>query len=136
MTEKDFIPGKAGTLPENGTTSWQAPSNIALVKYWGKRPGQLPTNPSVSFTLDTSATRTTVKYRRVATPSGVPTFRIYLDGVEAPHFADKITHFLNVSAFISHFSGPMIWRYRRKTPFRIAVELPLLPVVWRRFPCV
>jgi diphosphomevalonate decarboxylase len=31
--------------------SYEAPSNIALVKYWGKYGNQLPTNASVSFTL-------------------------------------------------------------------------------------
>ena len=27
------------------TTTWRSPSNIALLKYWGKREGQLPVNP-------------------------------------------------------------------------------------------
>jgi len=31
--------------------SYQAPSNIALVKYWGKRHLQIPENTSISFTL-------------------------------------------------------------------------------------
>ena len=39
-------------------SSWQCPSNIALVKYWGKRPVQLPANPSLSFTLHRSYTLT------------------------------------------------------------------------------
>ncbi|NJK85011.1 MAG: hypothetical protein HC906_02565 [Bacteroidales bacterium] len=29
----------------------QCPSNIAIVKYWGKHEGQIPKNPSISFTL-------------------------------------------------------------------------------------
>ncbi|MEW6136461.1 MAG: hypothetical protein AB1583_12200, partial [Bacteroidota bacterium] len=33
------------------TTTWECPSNIAIVKYWGKRGFQLPANPSLSFTL-------------------------------------------------------------------------------------
>lgn len=36
------------------TVQWSSPSNIALVKYWGKRPVQLPANPSISFTLSHS----------------------------------------------------------------------------------
>lgn len=32
-------------------TKWRSPSNIALVKYWGKYGTQMPRNPSVSFTL-------------------------------------------------------------------------------------
>ncbi len=33
------------------TASWSSPSSIALIKYWGKRHYQLPSNPSISFTL-------------------------------------------------------------------------------------
>jgi diphosphomevalonate decarboxylase len=40
--------------------SWRSPSNIALVKYWGKRDGQLPMNPSISMTLNQSCTVTSV----------------------------------------------------------------------------
>ena len=36
--------------------SWRCPSNIAIVKYWGKKPGQIPCNSSVSMTLTTSHT--------------------------------------------------------------------------------
>ncbi|MDB9928888.1 diphosphomevalonate decarboxylase, partial [Schleiferiaceae bacterium] len=41
--------------------TWKSPSNIALVKYWGKYPVQLPANPSISFTLSAAATTTTLK---------------------------------------------------------------------------
>lgn len=40
--------------------SYQAPSNIALVKYWGKHGNQLPLNPSISFTLDACRTETSM----------------------------------------------------------------------------
>ena len=43
-------------------TKWQAPSNIALVKYWGKTEPQLPKNPSLSFTLSSSVTTTEVDF--------------------------------------------------------------------------
>lgn len=43
-------------------TSWRSPSNIALVKYWGKRDFQLPQNPSISFVLKNSYTETTLSY--------------------------------------------------------------------------
>ncbi len=42
---------------------WKSPSNIALVKYWGKRENQIPENPSLSFTLSGSFTETSVEYR-------------------------------------------------------------------------
>lgn len=39
-----------------------APSNIALVKYWGKHGNQYPCNPSISFSLKNSVTKTLVDY--------------------------------------------------------------------------
>ena len=36
---------------EKGSVTWSSPSNIALVKYWGKKEHQIPENPSISFTL-------------------------------------------------------------------------------------
>ena len=38
--------------------TWQSPSNIALIKYWGKHGVQLPSNPSLSFTLSECNTTT------------------------------------------------------------------------------
>ena len=51
------------TGPIEGEHTWRSPSNIALVKYWGKHGIQLPRNPSISFTLETAFTETNVKYR-------------------------------------------------------------------------
>lgn len=39
-----------------------APSNIAIVKYWGKKGVQEPVNPSISFTLSKSITNTNIAY--------------------------------------------------------------------------
>lgn len=47
---------------EAGKVKWQSPSNIALVKYWGKFGNQLPRNPSISFTLTESYTETEIEY--------------------------------------------------------------------------
>lgn len=47
-------------LPDDLTVAWQSPSNIALVKYWGKRAGQIPVNPSLSMTLQIAVTQTSV----------------------------------------------------------------------------
>jgi len=45
------------------TVSWRSPSNIALVKYWGKFGVQYPCNPSISFTLKNAFTETSLSYR-------------------------------------------------------------------------
>jgi diphosphomevalonate decarboxylase len=42
---------------------WTSPSNIALVKYWGKKEWQLPRNASISMTLRKSLTQTRVYYK-------------------------------------------------------------------------
>jgi diphosphomevalonate decarboxylase len=41
-----------------------APSNIALLKYWGKVAGQLPINPSLSFTLKKSKTNIAYQFSK------------------------------------------------------------------------
>jgi len=93
MTTSDFIPASAGVLPDSGVFRWQAPSNIALVKYWGKKPGQIPMNPSVSFTLDACATRTELRYQKTEASSDAPSFEVFFDGAPAPHFREKIQSF-------------------------------------------
>lgn len=40
-----------------------APSNIAIVKYWGKKGIQEPVNPSISFTLNNAITTTSVEFQ-------------------------------------------------------------------------
>jgi len=42
---------------------WLCPSNIALIKYWGKHGEQMPDNPSLSFSLSKSITRLNFQYR-------------------------------------------------------------------------
>ncbi|MFO7843878.1 MAG: hypothetical protein R6V16_08710, partial [Bacteroidales bacterium] len=43
---------------------WESPSNIALIKYWGKYGDQLPQNPSLSFNLKHSKTVTKIIYQK------------------------------------------------------------------------
>ena len=49
-------------MAHSGEVRWTSPSNIALIKYWGKHGRQLPRNPSISFTLSNCVTDTTVNY--------------------------------------------------------------------------
>ena len=94
MTNSDFISRiTRDSMPESGTAGWMAPSNIALVKYWGKRPGQIPANPSLSFTLNASCTRTELRYRFHNETTG-PGVTVFLDGTPAPDFKPKVLQFL------------------------------------------
>ena len=69
-------------------SSFRAPSNIALVKYWGKYGVQLPSNPSISFTLDACATETSLELQ------DAPGISVALDGVDTPSFVPKVAQFV------------------------------------------
>ncbi len=78
---------------ESGSITWQAPSNIALVKYWGKREVQCPANPSLSFTLSKAVTTTSLKYEIRPSDGISPTFEVLLDGKPEEGFRPKIQTF-------------------------------------------
>lgn len=80
-----------------GEVKWECPSNIALVKYWGKRGEQLPQNPSVSFTLSRCATTTSIAFETASEFFS----DFYFDGQPNPLFHDKITKF--IAKYIDHF---------------------------------
>lgn len=48
-------------MSETYHSNWRCPSNIAIVKYWGKKPGQIPMNASISLTLSQSHTEVIAK---------------------------------------------------------------------------
>ena len=73
-----------------GKVGWQSPSNIALVKYWGKRGKQLPQNQSISFTLSECCTETLVQYEKAESFG----FKFFFEGQENPAFGAKIEKFL------------------------------------------
>ena len=62
MDTQYFIPKSLENKPGNFSYTWKAPSNIALVKYWGKITPQIPKNTSISFTLKHSHTITTIDF--------------------------------------------------------------------------
>ena len=101
-SEFDFIP--QGDLVKNFSKKQietEAPSNIALVKYWGKYAHQLPANPSVSFTLNQSKTITKVVLTPVETPADYVRFSFFLDGNRKVDFEPKIAGFLEkISKFV------------------------------------
>lgn len=63
-----------------------APSNIALVKYWGKYAGQIPANPSISYTLKNCNTQSQMRFDAQKT-FGV---ELFLAGEKNEAFASKI----------------------------------------------
>lgn len=101
MTEEDFIPSDYTTEVRSGKISWKSPSNIALVKYWGKKTGQIPANPSISFTLDNCATTTDLNFSKLETSVQEFSFEISLDGQAKEDFKPKIqTFFKRVEKYL------------------------------------
>ena len=94
MTEKDFIPKSYPAKVEQGEVTWQSPSNIALVKYWGKLENQIPANPSISFTLNNCRTTTTLKFSKKEQASENFEFELIFEGEKKESFRPKIQKFL------------------------------------------
>jgi diphosphomevalonate decarboxylase len=72
-----------------GKTAWRSPSNIALVKYWGKYGRQLPSNPSVSFTLKNAHTDMHMEYA-----AGSGNVELYFEGKRNESFEKRIAKFI------------------------------------------
>jgi diphosphomevalonate decarboxylase len=64
------------------------------VKYWGKRPVQLPSNPSLSMTLDSAFTEMTLEYRLKEENDGMPLLEFLFEGHKKDKFEQKIADYL------------------------------------------
>lgn len=73
------------------------PSNIALIKYWGKYEGQIPANPSISFTLSNCKTETKMIFK-----SGEKfSVKTFFAGKEETKFSEKIEkYFRNIEKYL------------------------------------
>ena len=101
LTEKDFIATTYSSL-EAANFEWSAPSNIALVKYWGKKeqessiPGvkseQIPANPSISFTLNQCKTITKLGVLKKSDTKDF-SFDLLFEGKPKEDFKPKIQKF-------------------------------------------
>jgi diphosphomevalonate decarboxylase len=77
--------------------TWQSPSNIALVKYWGKKGEQLPANPSISFSLNQALTETTVRASFREKPAEVE-IDFYFENARNEAFEQKLKLYLQKAA--------------------------------------
>ena len=93
FTAKDFIPTNYSKTIDQGNFQWSAPSNIALVKYWGKKDNQIPANPSVSFTLNNCKTITKLAFAKKVKEDNF-SFDLLFEGKPKQDFKPKIQKFL------------------------------------------
>ncbi|MGB1247384.1 MAG: diphosphomevalonate/mevalonate 3,5-bisphosphate decarboxylase family protein [Chitinophagales bacterium] len=76
----------------SGKVAWQSPSNIALVKYWGKYGRQLPRNTSISFTLKNAHTDMKMSY--VPKKGDVAQVILYFEEERNTAFEARIAKFI------------------------------------------
>ena len=92
---------------DKSTYTWQTPSNIALVKYWGKSNPQIPKNASISFTLNNCHTITTIEFDKKEKGDAVE-FDLFFEGKQKDAFKPKIAEFF---ARIQEYC-PYIFEYK------------------------
>lgn len=77
-------------MKKSTSVAWQSPSNIAIVKYWGKHGKQYPRNASISLTLSAAATTTMI----TSTPADGLRVSYLYQGRDKPEFADRVERIL------------------------------------------
>jgi diphosphomevalonate decarboxylase len=83
-------------MKEIKKVTWRSPSNIALIKYWGKKEGvQIPANPSISFTLEQCYSETSVSLIEKEKKSKEVELRFYFDGKENMAFRLRMLKFFD-----------------------------------------
>jgi len=92
LNTSQFIAKSVEKSIEKATFTWQTPSNIALVKYWGKSNPQIPKNASISFTLNNCHTITTIDFEQKEKSETVD-FDLFFEGKQKDEFKPKIAEF-------------------------------------------
>jgi diphosphomevalonate decarboxylase len=85
----------SSNAPEPGEITWRSPSNLAIIKYWGKYGIQLPKNPSLSLTLSASFTDTRLEYAFKEVDNGQIDLDFFFHGAENDAFKAKTQEFFN-----------------------------------------
>lgn len=74
--------------------TWRCGTNIALIKHFGKRERQLPSNPSLSMTLTDIAIETTIEYEFIEAIR-FPGVHFTYEGVNSESFTKRIASFID-----------------------------------------
>ena len=92
MNTDQFLVKSTLKFIDRASFTWQTPSNIALVKYWGKSNPQIPKNASISFTLNNCHTITTIDFVKKEKSDEV-VFNLFFEGKQKDEFKPKISEF-------------------------------------------
>lgn len=105
------------TQTSPGKAAWRSPSNLALIKYWGKYGQQLPKNPSISFTLKNAFTETVLEYRPKIGNETAIQLNFFFQGQDNEAFKTKILEFLGSISDIFPFIRQMEWTMHTRNSF-------------------
>lgn len=101
-----------------GSVCYQAPSNIALVKYWGKHGNQLPRNPNASFTLSVARTITELSWKpKDQDDASRIQLDLYYDGELREAFAVRVRQFFAKLTKIYPFLEQLSWTVKTHNTF-------------------
>jgi len=76
-----------------GKIKWKSPSNLAIIKYWGKFGTQFPRNPSISFTLNNAHSITSIEFSPASNDS--PIIDFYFEGDKNEAFGSRVKKYLD-----------------------------------------
>jgi diphosphomevalonate decarboxylase len=74
---------------------WCSPSNIAIIKYWGKHGRQLPVNPSISLTLKKSFTDLDFNVYEKNSDNKTIDFKFYFNELRNEKFEQRIWQYFD-----------------------------------------
>lgn len=101
MKTTDFKSQAVSAVLKSGSFRWKAPSNIALVKYWGKSEGQIPKNTSISFTLEACSTYTKLSFKPRKEKESFE-IKVLYEGKAKDDFRPKIVQFFKrIAPYVS-----------------------------------
>jgi diphosphomevalonate decarboxylase len=80
-------------LMNNVKVTWRCPSNIAIVKYWGKKGNQIPCNSSLSLTLSNSFTEVEAELSEKTSDEAVQ-LSYFFEGEVNEKFGQRVAKFL------------------------------------------
>lgn len=97
--------------------TWTCPSNIALIKYWGKKPHQIPCNASLSMTLSKASTELSLELHSKDSKSSEIECDYYFEGKKNEKFEHRVREFLQTQQVHFPFLKDFALHFQSKNSF-------------------
>ncbi|HRD79591.1 MAG: diphosphomevalonate decarboxylase [Saprospiraceae bacterium] len=100
-----------------GSVGWRSPSNLAIIKYWGKYGAQLPKNPSISFTLKNAYTETWLEYKPKTGNYNQISLNLFFQNQPNEAFRSKVLGFMESIIDVFPFLRQLEWTIQTRNSF-------------------